>query len=152
MDQQPSGDIKVYGADTTNGDVCIASLRRRQWTSVSSRIRLVPVKPLCPCSKNGCPNLASKRGLCEQHVREYNEHRHSEPTLYDTRWAKIRQLWLIDHPLCVECNKKGQQVLATEVHHIKPLSKGGTHNFDNLMSLCKSCHSKITVQGDTYRA
>ena len=30
-----------------------------------------------------------------------------------------------------------------EVHHIVPISRGGTHAADNLMSLCQSCHNKI---------
>ncbi|WP_420838364.1 HNH endonuclease [Allobaculum mucilyticum] len=30
-----------------------------------------------------------------------------------------------------------------QVHHIVPLSQGGTHDENNLMSLCKSCHSRI---------
>ncbi|HOE18067.1 MAG TPA: HNH endonuclease [Syntrophorhabdaceae bacterium] len=35
---------------------------------------------------------------------------------------------------------------AEEVHHIIPLSKGGTHDESNLMSLCTSCHSEITAR------
>ena len=30
-----------------------------------------------------------------------------------------------------------------EVHHMLPLSRGGTNDEDNLISLYKSCHSKI---------
>ena len=30
-----------------------------------------------------------------------------------------------------------------EVHHILPISQGGTHDRSNLMSLCQSCHTKI---------
>jgi len=38
-----------------------------------------------------------------------------------------------------------------EVHHIKPLAEGGTHDDSNLMALCKSCHSKIhTERGDRW--
>ena len=38
-----------------------------------------------------------------------------------------------------------------EVHHILPLSRGGTNDEDNLMSLCKSCHSKINAKnGDMF--
>jgi len=33
-----------------------------------------------------------------------------------------------------------------EIHHIVPLSKGGTHAPDNLMSLCSSCHSAISAK------
>ena len=39
-----------------------------------------------------------------------------------------------------------------EVHHILPLSRGGTNDEDNLMSLCKSCHSKIHAdRGDRFK-
>ncbi|WP_309245456.1 HNH endonuclease signature motif containing protein [Clostridium estertheticum] len=38
-----------------------------------------------------------------------------------------------------------------EVHHIKPLTECGTHERDNLISLCKSCHVKIHVKsGDRW--
>ena len=30
-----------------------------------------------------------------------------------------------------------------EVHHKKPLSEGGTHDKNNLISLFKSCHARI---------
>lgn len=30
-----------------------------------------------------------------------------------------------------------------EVHHIKSLSKGGTHDTNNLISLCQSYHARI---------
>ena len=43
------------------------------------------------------------------------------------------------------CEKKGIIKAVEEVHHIVPLSNGGSHNDDNLMSLCKSCHSKTTA-------
>ncbi len=29
----------------------------------------------------------------------------------------------------------------SEVHHIQPLSRGGTNNFSNLIILCKVCHN-----------
>ena len=42
--------------------------------------------------------------------------------------------------------KQEKLVEAEEVHHKKKLSDGGTHDRDNLIALCKSCHSKIHVQ------
>ena len=33
-----------------------------------------------------------------------------------------------------------------EVHHIIPLSQGGTHRNDTQMSLCQSCHTKIHLE------
>ena len=49
------------------------------------------------------------------------------------------------HPTCELCERENILRPVEEVHHIVPLSKGGTHNDDNLMSLCKSCHSRITA-------
>ena len=46
------------------------------------------------------------------------------------------------------CLKHGRVVPVKEVHHIVPLADGGTNEFSNLMSLCKSCHSAITL-GET---
>ncbi len=53
--------------------------------------------------------------------------------------------------LCEECQKQGRLTPAEEVHHILPLSHGGTNNTNNLMALCKPCHSRITVEmGDRW--
>ncbi|HHY6394736.1 TPA: HNH endonuclease signature motif containing protein [Enterococcus faecium] len=41
------------------------------------------------------------------------------------------------------CLKEGRFTSVEIVHHIKELSDGGTHDENNLMSVCKSCHSKI---------
>ena len=64
---------------------------------------------------------------------------------YDSRWRKIRALYVKAHPLCEECLKHGRTTPVEQVHHIVPLADGGTHDFSNLMSLCKSCHSAITM-------
>lgn len=46
---------------------------------------------------------------------------------------------------------KGVFVETEEVHHRKPLAEGGTHARDNLIALCKSCHSKIHAErGDRW--
>ncbi|WP_456264621.1 HNH endonuclease [Helcococcus bovis] len=53
--------------------------------------------------------------------------------------------------MCEECKKNNKYTKANEVHHILPLSRGGTHSFSNLMALCKSCHSRISVlDGDRF--
>ena len=40
---------------------------------------------------------------------------------------------------------EGRLTPAEEVHHILPLASGGTNDEGNLMALCKSCHSSITI-------
>ena len=37
-------------------------------------------------------------------------------------------------------------MVEVEVHHIIPLRDGGTNDINNLMALCKSCHSEITAR------
>ena len=63
---------------------------------------------------------------------------------YDRRWQKIRKYILSRNPLCRECERLGLVSIATDVHHIKPLRDGGTHEDYNLMPLCHSCHSTVT--------
>lgn len=54
----------------------------------------------------------------------------------------------ISQPTHCASNAKraGKITPAEEVHHILPLSKGGTHVESNLMALCKRCHSEITAR------
>ena len=77
--------------------------------------------------------------------RERNQKRLSRSQRgYDRNWQKIRGRYLSLFPDCVRCGKK-----ATEVDHIIPLSKGGTHSHNNLQSMCKRCHSKKTAREDS---
>ena len=110
----------------------------------------MPKKPKSPCRWRGCPNLTEDR-YCEEHKRlsdkQYNKYQRDPQTYkrYSNRWRRIRQLYVKEHPICELCEKKGIIKPVEEVHHIIPLSEGGSHKSNNLMSLCKSCHSKITA-------
>ena len=88
----------------------------------------MPKKPLRPCSHPGCPNLCEGQ-FCEQHRVE-------ERRKYD----KFERSSDVNRKMCL---KEGRLTPVQEVHHILPVSKGGTHARDNLMSLCQSCHTKI---------
>ncbi len=65
---------------------------------------------------------------------------------YGTAWKIIRKRYIAAHPLCEECLRCGFAVPAEHVHHIIPLADGGTNDESNLMSLCKSCHSRIHMK------
>jgi 5-methylcytosine-specific restriction protein A len=111
----------------------------------------MPKRPSRPCNYPSCPNLAEKNGYCTEHLRETRQRYDRERGTanergYTYRWAKIRKAFLIKYPLCHDCLERGEITAADEVHHITPLAEGGTHNFDNLMALCKSCHSKRTMK------
>ena len=40
------------------------------------------------------------------------------------------------------CEKCGKTGVPLTVHHIKPLTKGGSNAFDNLQALCEQCHTQ----------
>lgn len=110
----------------------------------------MPKKAKRPCRYKGCPKLVdSESGYCAEHEKAMSRYydryvRSSEHNKrYGYRWKKIRTMILNTNPFCELCKAEGKYTLATEVHHIKPLSKGGGNDLENLMALCKSCHAKI---------
>lgn len=116
----------------------------------------MPRKPKRPCSYPGCPKLTDER-FCEEHAKveaKRYEKYGRDPTMhrrYGRDWKRIRDRHIKLNPLCEKCRERGELTPAEEVHHILPLSKGGTHDRNNLMSLCKSCHSEITARdGDRW--
>lgn len=108
----------------------------------------MPRKPKQPCACPGCPELSDGR-YCEEHrkiVGKNYEKYGRDPAAgrrYGRAWKRIRDSYVKTHPFCEECYEKGILVPVDEVHHKIPVSKGGTHDRNNLMSLCRSCHNKI---------
>lgn len=116
----------------------------------------MPRKPKRPCSHPGCPNLTNGR-FCEEHEKLANqnyekyERNKDSKRRYGRAWKRIRDKYVSMHPFCEVCYEKGSLVETEEVHHKKPLSEGGTHERDNLIALCKSCHSRIHAErGDRW--
>ena len=111
----------------------------------------MPRKPKKPCSYPGCPELIEDGSYCKKHQRDvnryYEKYRRDPLTKkrYGSKWRKIRNRYINNNPLCEECLKNGRLTKAQEVHHILPLRRGGNHDESNLMALCKSCHSRISV-------
>ena len=111
----------------------------------------MPRKPKRPCGYTGCAELTDGR-YCEKHQKEmdarYNKYERDPRARkrYGRTWKRIRDRYMAEHPLCEECQKAGRLTPAEEVHHIIPLSKGGTNKDSNLMSLCTRCHSSITAR------
>lgn len=117
----------------------------------------MPNKLKRSCAVRACPNLIDVGKYCDTH-RQYQTHdsrrkndtaRHKHE--HTRRWQKLRLMYLRANPLCVDCKKKDKIVPATEVHHILPVSDGGTDSEENLQGLCKSCHSTKTRQDSTQR-
>jgi len=116
----------------------------------------LPRKPKRPCSYPGCPDLTDGR-FCEKHQKEENkryekyDRNPAASRRYGRVWKRVRDAYVKEHPFCEECFKKKILVPVKEVHHIKPLSEGGSHNKSNFISLCKSCHERIHAsRGDRW--
>lgn len=111
-----------------------------------------PFKPARPCLQAGCGALVGGQGkvekYCEKHKgghREDNPRRYPEyqKLYHNKRWHTLRAWHLAGNPLCARCGE-----LADTVHH-KVDHQGDYALFmaaDNLESLCRSCHSKLTAQ------
>ena len=108
----------------------------------------MPKKPRRPCSYPGCPNLCDGQ-YCEEHrkqaKRQYDKYERSPYVnkKYGRAWKRIRDRYVAEHPLCEMCLEQGKLTPVDEVHHVLPVSKGGTHARGNLMALCRSRHNKI---------
>jgi 5-methylcytosine-specific restriction endonuclease McrA len=58
---------------------------------------------------------------------------------YPDNWADLsRQIKQRDGNMCRKCGSS----VNLEVHHIIPLSRNGSNNRSNLMTLCSKCHAR----------
>lgn len=110
----------------------------------------MPRKPKRPCRYPSCARLAEDgEQYCGEHKKltdsQYNRYTRSPDVhrKYGRAWKRIRDRYAAEHPFCEKCFEQGRLVPVQEVHHIVPISQGGTHDADNLMSLCQSCHTKM---------
>ena len=118
--------------------------------------KLMPHKPKKPCAYPNCPTLTDGT-YCEEHKKTMREaydkysRLESYKKKYGHEWVKIRARYVSEHPLCEMCLKEGRYKPMEEVHHILPVSRGGTNDETNLMSLCRSCHNKVHIElGDRH--
>lgn len=120
-------------------------------------VRAMPTKPKRPCAYPHCGKLCDSGCYCEEHTKivnkEYNRFQRNPASnrRYGRLWRKTRDRYIKLNPLCEQCKKNGKLTQAQEVHHILPLSQGGSNKEENLMALCKPCHSRITAEmGDRW--
>ena len=115
----------------------------------------MPRKPKRPCSYPGCPELTDGR-YCVEHEKimnqQYEKYGRDPKTKkrYGRAGKRIRDKYAAEHPFCEMGFEHGIIVETQEIHHKKPLSEGGTHDRDNLIALCKSCHSSIHAHRGDY--
>ena len=123
----------------------------------------MPRRALRPCKQHECNVLTNDRsGYCPGHIylaeelkkQHWKRHDVSRGSArergYDSRWEKVRRIFLMRNPLCYDCMIKGRFTPANEVHHVKKVREHPELRLtiDNLIALCKSCHSKRTSKGE----
>lgn len=80
--------------------------------------------------------------------KAYNERkRNAESTKFykSGDWRhKLQPMQLSREPYCRRCLQEGRHTPACVVHHVRPIDEypEGARDFDNMESLCRSCHTR----------
>lgn len=64
-------------------------------------------------------------------------------------WQKLRRKKFLANPICEDCLAKGRVTPTEEIHHVRPVESGRdeiemkqlAYDYNNLVSLCKTCHA-----------
>lgn len=102
------------------------------------------------CSHPSCPRLVySPDNRCPEHKTQHRRSRTGD-SYNDTAWRRFRAVFLVEHPLCADCEAKGIYTAANEVHHIRKVSEYPELKFVEawVLALCKPCHSMRTQKGE----
>lgn len=79
--------------------------------------------------------------------------------IYNTpRWRRLREVKLMNDPLCEMCAEDSRVTIAEDVHHITSFMTESdpvkrqflAYDYNNLKSLCKKCHQLIH-NGNNYK-
>lgn len=102
----------------------------------------MPSKPATICPR--CQGIR-RDGVCAVcgYERKPWAHRPDEPRHGSTRaWRNLRARKLKEEPLCERCKASGIVKIATQVHHVEPVARGGAllPSLSGLLSLCEACH------------
>ena len=110
-----------------------------------------------PCNYPGCGVLVRDgTSRCSKHQREaWAKPPTAAKRVTGRRLQVMRESLFSSNPLCVECERLGRVMLATQRDHITPLAEGGTDDDSNVQGLCHACHeakSMAESQRGTQRA
>jgi 5-methylcytosine-specific restriction protein A len=89
-------------------------------------------------------------------LKKHTPHNRKQSYKYysSKQWRMLRDAYIRQNPLCEVCLKDNIITAAEHVHHIQPFLNGLTDeqrwslllDKDNLMSVCRKCHSEIHKQ------
>jgi 5-methylcytosine-specific restriction protein A len=108
------------------------------------------------CRFVGCNTLLESPGYCPIHQKEKELNSKAKPFEYATRsnegyyqlpeWRALKKLKLKEMPYCFYCGVPRKET-RLEVHHLIPPrgDKDKFLDYENLVSVCPECHSRITA-------
>lgn len=97
------------------------------------------------------PIINKPKRSCRYKYKKHDKQGEIQKLYNSSKWVKLRNAYLMMHPLCEICEAKGLTVAAQEIHHIKPISTADdilemmdiAYNPNNLQALCIKCHHEI---------
>lgn len=99
------------------------------------------------------PYISNRRISPPNRRKEYEDTRNNRWSKYynNPAWKRLREWYIINHPLCECCMFNGISKPATEIHHRVPYSWWNTEEdrikaltcTDLFQSLCRKCHMNI---------
>lgn len=106
-----------------------------------------------PCTAPGCGVLVRDgTSRCSKHQREaWGKKPTATKRITGRKLQALRESLFRRQPLCVECERQGKVVLATQRDHIVSLGEGGADDDDNVQGLCGPCH-EAKSKGEAARA
>ncbi len=103
-----------------------------------------------------CPHMSTDRGYCDLHkpksIKDKTSDKYKADKFYNTTaWKKTRHRVLMLEPLCRICLDEQFYTEAEHVDHIiRKECVDNPHAMDNLMPLCRQCHSSKTNRESRY--
>ena len=102
------------------------------------------------------PHKTIKKKWDNNRKRNRTEKEKLRVKLYNNKkWKKLREGYLISHPLCEKCSEQDKVTPATDVHHINsPFDDGLTEeerigrlmDIHNIIAICHRCHGLLHHQ------
>jgi 5-methylcytosine-specific restriction protein A len=92
------------------------------------------------CAEPYCPNIVIGAGRCPEHRRGRSM---SGTRGYGSRWTRVRNAYLAEHPACETCGSGGPWLDVHHRDHRHP-DEPGANDWTNLQTLCRSCHRRVT--------
>ena len=107
-------------------------------------VSLMPQRAAAICRHPGCGALVRDgSGRCEKHPHKWTAWGdNSKRTVRGAAYAHARRSLFARTPLCVSCQSRGRDTLATIRDHVIPLEWGGADDDSNVQALCVACHDE----------